>query len=104
MERTTYDKRSWRRLPREFCVIELLFGEVAGECRGLIHLHHVDDRDPDSRTVPVCLRHHPSLQACLRRLREPLWKECPHKPGTHRYPGAKEECERRLNRHLTQAA
>jgi len=105
MERSTYDKRAFRRLPREFCTVEHLFGEAVGPCHGLIHLHHVDDSDPDSRPVPVCQRHHPSLQAALRRLRIPEkdWKSCPHPPGTHRYPGAREACERRLNG-LTQAA
>lgn len=100
MERTAYDKREFRRLPRDFCVVEYLFGPVVEDCHGLIHRHHVDDLDPDSRTVPVCQRHHPQLQAALRRLRRPEseWKPCPHPPGTHRYPGAREACERRLNR------
>lgn len=99
MEKTVYDRRAWRNLPREFCTVEHLFGEVVGQCAGLIQLHHVDDNNPDSRAVPVCARHHPSLQAALRHLRSPekAWKMCPHRPGTHRYPGAKEECERRLN-------
>jgi hypothetical protein len=99
MERTVYMKREWRdRLERERCVIHDLFGEAAGECKGLIHRHHVDPHDPDSRTIEVCNSHHQRVHAALRALTiVPEWKRCPHPPGTHRYPGAKDECERRLN-------
>lgn len=103
MDRTAYDRREWRRLPREFCTVEHLFGDAVGPCHGLIHLHHVDDADPDSRSVPVCQRHHPSLQAALRRLRSPerAWKRCPHR---HPTPEGRQACERRLNAGLTEAA
>lgn len=107
MDRSVYMRREWRdRLPREVCVVELLFGESVGECAGLIHRHHVDPSDPDSRTIEVCNSHHQRLHAALRVLRGPekAWKPCPHRPGTHRYPGSKEECERRLNQQLTDAA
>ena len=106
MERTVYDKRSFRKLPRERCEVEFLFGPAIGPCKGLIHLHHTDPEDPNSRTIQVCNSHHQRLHAALRALltpSEPEWKVCPHKPGTHRYPGAKEACERRLNG-LTSAA
>ena len=97
MDRTAYDKRSFRNLPRERCAVSELLG--LGDCRGLIHRHHVDPSDPDSRTLEVCNRHHQKLHAALRALSVPerVWKRCPHKPGTHRYPGAREACERRLN-------
>lgn len=102
MERHVYDVQRWRELPRTHCIIEVLFGDVAGPCGGRIDRHHVDKRDPESRTIEICLVHHPMVEAVLDRLlkegsiaRE--WKPCPHKPGTHRYPGAKEACERQLN-------
>ena len=100
MQRQAYDKRAFRNLPREQCVVSELFGEMVGDCHGFVHRHHVEPTDPDSRTVPVCNRHHQRLHAALRALRAPerAWKLCPHPPGTHRYAGAKEACERRLNR------
>ena len=100
MDRRAYDKRSFRNLPRERCDIEHLFGPVIGPCKGLIHLHHVDPEDPDSRLLSVCASHHTRMHAALRALltpSEPEWKPCPHPPGTHRYPGAREACERKLN-------
>ncbi len=101
MERTVYDKRSFRRLPRERCEVEYLLGPTAGPCAGHIHLHHADPSDPDSRLIGVCNRHHQKLHAAISKIQvreEPEWRPCPHPPGTHRYPGAKESCERRLNR------
>lgn len=97
MERTTYDLRSWRNLPREFCVIEYLFGDVVGECVGIIDLHHVRAGDPDSRSIPVCHRHHPQLEATLRRLSAPerAWKRCRHRHST---PESRKACEEKLNR------
>lgn len=100
MEKTVYDKRSFRNLPRDRCEVEYLFGPAIGPCKGLIHLHHTNPEDPDSRTIQVCNSHHQRLHAALRALltpSEPEWKLCPHGPGTHRYAGAREECERRLN-------
>lgn len=92
-----YDKQSWRDLPRDGeCVIAHLFGDRAGECHGRIDRHHVDP--PSDRSVQVCARHHPKLETALRHILDPPeWKTCPHKIGTHRYAGAKEACERRLN-------
>jgi hypothetical protein len=105
MATSVYNTRSWRELPRDYCAVEFLFGPAVGSCRGLIGRHHVDPDDPDSRTVQTCAKHHPRLHAALRHLMDsPSWKRCPHKPGVHRYPGAREECERLLNRRLTSAA
>lgn len=95
MEATVYNSRAWRRLPRETCRIAELFGPAAGPCHGLIDRHHVDPDDPDSRTIEVCHRHHPMLETALRNLmRAGRRRRCPH---NHRYPGARAECERRLN-------
>ena len=93
MEKTWYDRREFRRLPREFCLV----GEVLGlECSGLIHRHHVDPTDPASRTVPVCAHHHPKIHAVLRSLEEPPeWKRCNHRHPTKE---GREACERRLNK------
>jgi len=96
MERTAYDRASWRELPRSGdCAVSFLFGGAVGPCGGLMHRHHVDPDDPDSRSFQVCARHHPKLQSALRRLTSrPRWRTCNHE---HRYPGAREACERRLN-------
>lgn len=100
MNTTDYNTRAWRELPRDGdCVVLFLFGEAAGPCEGPIHRHHVDP--PHERSVQVCRGHHPQLEAVRRQLLDsPIWKRCPHKPGTHRYDGAKEACERVLNRDL----
>lgn len=102
MERHVYDVQRWRDLPRNSCIAEVLFGEAAGPCGDRIDRHHVDKDDPESRTVEICVVHHPILEAILDRLRQHRlrasgWKPCPHRPGTHRYPEGKEACERRLN-------
>ncbi len=93
MERSAYNTQRWRSLPRDYCVIDELLGAAAGPCHGLIHHHHVDPTDPDSRTVQVCAKHHPQIHSMLRRL-EPRRRRCTH---NHRYPGARADCERRLN-------
>ena len=109
MERHVYDVQRWRDLPRTNCIIEVLFGDVAGPCGDRIDRHHIDKNDPESRTVEVCLVHHPTLEAFLDALlvgkaaAKPLWKKCPHGRGAHRYPGAREECERKLNAELAAA-
>ena len=95
MDRTTYNTRRWRDLPRDYCAVSLLFGELAGPCSGLIHHHHVDPSDPDSRTVQICAGHHPRLHAVLRFLERPRWRTCTH---AHRTREGREACERRLNR------
>ena len=99
MDRTAYDKRAFRSLPRERCEVEYLLGAFAGACAGKIHLHHTDPEDPNSRLIPVCNRHHQRLHAAMRALQAPErsekgWKRCTH---NHPYPSGKEACERRLN-------
>lgn len=97
MERQVYNKREWRNLPRDRCEVEYLFGAAIGPCKGMIHLHHTDPVDPDSRTIQVCNSHHQRLHAALRALLTPSedeWKVCTH---VHPYPGGKEACERKLN-------
>jgi hypothetical protein len=102
MDASVYHTSAWRELPRDGdCAVSFLFGPAVGPCRGLTHRHHVDDEDPTSRSFQVCASHHPSLQAALRVLKrheEPSWRRCPHRPGTHRYPHAREACEAALNR------
>jgi hypothetical protein len=88
-----YNRQAWRELPRNYCAVALLFGDVAGPCRGLIHHHHVDPDNPSSRTVQVCAAHHPKVHAALRSL-TPARRRCSHH---HRYDWARRECERRLN-------
>lgn len=69
------------------------------DCRGSLHSHHVMPRSAggadEGPQVWVCAHHHPMLEHLARRVLR--WKTCPHRPGTHRYPGAREACERRLN-------
>ena len=93
MHTQVYNTREWRDLPRDYCFVDLLLGDAAGPCRGLIHHHHVHPADPASRTVQVCAAHHPQVHAVLSRL-GPRRRRCHH---NHRYPGAREACERRLN-------
>ena len=100
MHREVYNTRAWRDLPRDGeCAAAYLFGSAAGPCSGLIHRHHVDPEDPASRTYEACAGHHPVIESFLRRLRERAdrlegRRRCRHE---HRYPGAREACERRLN-------
>jgi hypothetical protein len=100
MEREAYNRSSWRELPRDgSCAVAFLFGDAVGPCGGLMHRHHVDPSDPDSRSYQACARHHPKVQAVIRRLTTgPVWRRCPHRPGTHRYQSGLEACERQLNR------
>lgn len=94
MDETVYSLPAWRDLPRTRCLVEVLFGEAAGACSGTIHRHHVDPTDQLSRTIEVCAGHHRRVHAALRKLvAEP--PGCPHRPGTHRYAHAREECARR---------
>ena len=93
MHRAVYNTQRWRQLPRTECVVETLLGDLAGPCRGLIHRHHVDPSDPDSRTVEVCAAHHPKLHGLLHSLERR--RRCPHRHPTR---AGREACERRLNR------
>ena len=88
-----YNTRRWRDLPRDYCVVSVLLGDRAGHCSGLIHHHHVDPFDPDSRTLQVCASHHPKIHAVLRKLDGR--RRCPHR---HTSRAGREACERRLNR------
>lgn len=82
------------------CTVGWLLG---GRCREHLHVHHLIPRDEGGEDsldnlITVCDRHHPMVEAIRREvLRRRGYKRCPHKPGTHRYPGARAECERRLN-------
>jgi hypothetical protein len=102
MTRPDLHTREWRDLPRDGeCAVSFLAGDAAGRCHGLMHRHHVTPGDPSSRSYQVCARHHPMVEAFVRRLLrrdEPGYRRCPHPPGSHPYPGAREACERRLNR------
>lgn len=97
MTTTPYNTTRWRDLPRNgFCEVGTLLGT---ECEGPLHRHHVHPLSAGGeqfgRTVLVCLRHHPSLEALARRVwGEREWKTCPH---PHRTREAREACERRLN-------
>jgi hypothetical protein len=103
MDETVYSLTAWRELPRTRCLIETLFGDVAGPCSGRIHRHHVDPDEPYGRTIEVCAAHHPRVEAILRRLRQDP-PGCPHRPGTHRYAHAREECARRHRERFFAAA
>lgn len=93
----------------ERCTVGWLLG---GACSDLLHVHHLIPREqggPDEieNLITVCERHHPQVEAVRRevlRRRGQVWKRCPHRPGAHRYPGAREQCERRLNQALLNAA
>jgi len=96
MERSVYNRTSWRDLPRDYCAVKEILGEAVGPCRGLIHHHHVDPTDPDSRTVQCCNSHHQKIHAVLRNLASEVpVRRCTHH---HRYDWARRECERKLNR------
>lgn len=79
------------------CSVSRLFG---GQCHPVLHAHHVvpveecDDPFDVDNLVTACQSHHPMLEAMRRylsRKQEP--RRCPH---NHRYPGAREACERRM--------
>jgi hypothetical protein len=95
VNKTVYDKQAWRSLPRDYCVVDHLLGDAVGPCRGLIHHHHVDPTDPDSRTVQVCAAHHSQVHGVLRGLGGTRHKTCRHR---HPTIAGREACERRLNR------
>lgn len=95
MDRAVYQTARWRALPRDYCVVSELLGPAVGPCRGLIHHHHVDPTDPDSRTVQVCAAHHPKVHLMLRRLASRTERKCPHRHPTRL---GREACERKLNR------
>ena len=85
------------------CTVSRLIG---GGCKGDLHVHHIVPRDEggtdeDDNLGTTCARHHPMWEALRAAILE--WREranprrrCHH--SSHRYPGAREACERRLNR------
>jgi hypothetical protein len=95
-----YNQSAWRARSRTgTCRVAELIG---GECRGELSLHHVYPLSlggpEDGRTVLVCARHHPMLEALARRVYgAKRWRRCPHQ---HRTVEARRECEERLNRPL----
>ena len=74
---------------------------LGGECSPVIDVHHIVPVDEgggneDSNLMALCHTHHPHLEAMRKQiLRRRGWKTCTHE---HRYPWAKAECERRLNK------
>lgn len=81
---------------------------LGGGCSTVLDVHHILPReeggtDEDENLLTLCHRHHPMMEALRRAiLKRRGWRPCPHKIGVHRYPGARETCERTLNRHLLQ--
>lgn len=75
---------------------------LGGACSATLDVHHIRPReeggtDADENLMVLCHRHHPMLEAIRKAIlqrREPR-KTCRHR---HPYPGAREACERRLNR------
>lgn len=88
------------------CTVGWLLG---GRCHETLDVDHLIPRnegglDVLENVITVCHRHHPMREAIRREiLHRRGWKHCPHKPGTHRYEGAREACERLLNRGLLPA-
>jgi len=80
---------------------------LGGPCSSILDVHHLmpvaeggAEFDLDN-LITVCHRHHPMAEGVRRavlRASRREWKPCPHPPGTHRYPGAREACERLVNR------
>jgi hypothetical protein len=93
------------------CAVGRLFG-LEHQCSDVLDVHHRQARrtggtNDDDNLYVLCRRHHLKIEAMLRRLErgEDIvpWVRCPHKPGVHRYPGAREACERNLNRRASAA-
>jgi len=82
------------------CTVGWLLG---GACSETLDVHHIVPReeggtDDEDNLMTACHRHHPMVEAVRREvLRRRGHRRCPHGPGAHRYPGAREACERRLN-------
>lgn len=76
---------------------------LGGPCSQTLDVHHIIPRDrggtdEDDNLMCLCHRHHPmieSLRMAILSKRPPRAIKCRH---AHRYPGAREACERRLNR------
>lgn len=74
---------------------------LGGACSEIIDVHHILPReeggtDEMDNLMALCHAHHPMLEALRRSIlrRRPSHRRCRHR---HVYPGAREECERRLN-------
>jgi hypothetical protein len=81
----------------ERCTVSRLFG---GDCHSVLHVHHVTPVAEGGapyeldNLLTTCASHHPMLEGMRRYvLRKRAPRRCPH---NHRYPHAREECERRL--------
>lgn len=79
------------------CTVSRLFG---GDCHPVLHVHHVIPVEQGGapydldNLLTACASHHPMLEAMRRYvLRKRAPRRCPH---VHRYPHAREECERRM--------
>jgi HNH endonuclease len=73
---------------------------LGGECSAVLDVHHILPReeggsDALANLMTLCHAHHPMLEAIRKAiLRRRAPKRCGH---NHRYPWAREACERRLN-------
>lgn len=82
------------------CTVGWLLG---GACHETLDIHHITPQaeggsDHPDNLMTACHSHHPMVEAVRREvMRRRGHRFCPHRPGTHRYPHAREECERRLN-------
>ncbi len=100
---TLYETKPWREhrarvLARDS---ECYLAGVAGECRGALHVHHVDPLSEGGPAFPddvglvvLCARHHTPVHDWRQR-KEKTWKRCPHHHRTHE---ARQQCEARLNK------
>lgn len=101
-----YDTKSWRDFRAHARASECFLANVAGQCRGALHVHHVDPLSEGGPAFPdeggvitLCAAHHRMIDSFLKR-REG-WRRCPHH---HRSREAREQCEARLNRAASRAA
>ena len=98
---TLYDTKSWRDFRASVLEdAECYLSGIAGECRGALHVHHIDplsagglELPGDDGVVVLCAAHHRMVDSFLKRRER--WKTCPHK---HRSHEARMQCEERLNR------
>lgn len=97
---TLYDTKPWREFrARVREDAECHLSGIAGECRGTLHVHHIEPLSTGGVELPgeegvvvLCAAHHRMVDSFLKRRRR--WKTCPHK---HRTLEARRQCEKRLN-------
>lgn len=104
-----YDSPEWREFAARIrerdghrCTVGWILG---GECSGILHVNHIVPRrdaphrqfDPDNCGT-ACASHHPRWEALRRTLIEKRLRKVPRCRHRHAYPGAREECERKLRR------